>query len=74
MIKLKANKSYTFRFASNWESIGTAKITKRTPKTVTFVYLGQESKTKIHSNEDCEFFFPLGQYSMAPRAKATNEA
>jgi len=73
MKTLKTNKSYSFRFASDWDSVGTAKITKRTPKTVTFIYLGKEAKSKIHTNEDGEFFFPCGQYSMAPRAKAVNE-
>ncbi len=61
-----ANTSYTTRFITDHDSILEVTVIKRTAKTVTFEYLGEVKRAKIHTYEGVEQFFPTGRYSMAP--------
>ena len=50
--------------------IFTAKVIKRTAKTVTIITMGEERRCKIHVEDNEEFIFPHGRYSMAPVMRA----
>ena len=47
-------------------------ILNRTPKTVTIKVDGYRDakRCKIHTNDEGEFIYPLGRYSMAPVMRA----
>ena len=46
-------------------------VIKRTAKTVTITTaMKGETRCKIHTNEEGEFIFPFGRYSMAPIFRA----
>jgi hypothetical protein len=65
------NKTYEFRYATNWESKDSVKVIKRTKKTVTFLHNKNQSRAKIRLDmEGNEYFLPLGLYSMAPTVRA----
>ena len=64
-------KTYQTRSIGDYNCIYTAKILKTTPKTVTVLFEGEESRHKVHTGDTGnQFFFPLGRYSMAPVFKA----
>lgn len=64
-------RTYTFRFASNYESIGRCTVTARTAKFITFDYLGKSRRTGVTtSREGVEISKPLGTYSMCPFIEA----
>ena len=65
-----ANTTYQTRFLTDHDSILEVLVTKRTAKTVTFIYNGTEKRAKIHTYEGVEEFFPTGRYSMAPTIRA----
>lgn len=68
--------TYTGRFIGDADAVLEVRVIKRTAKTVTYVHphTGDEQRAKIHNNDDGEFFFPMGQYSMAPVIRADRPA
>jgi hypothetical protein len=72
MNNFKANTTYTGRFITDADSSFEVTVIKRTAKTVTFIHPhhGTETRGKIHLNNGVEFFFPMGQSSMAPTIHA----
>ena len=54
----------------NSDCVFTAKVVKRTAKTVTIDIDGDETRCKIHNNDEGEFIYPHGRYSMAPIFRA----
>ena len=71
MITFKANTEISARSICDHNCIFTAKIIKRTAKTLTIIAQGQESRCKIHYDfEGNEFIYPFGRYSMAPTMRA----
>ena len=67
--------TYTGRFIGDADATFEVRVIKRTAKTVTFVHPqhGDEQRAKIHTSDGGEFFFPMGQYSMAPVIKASRK-
>jgi hypothetical protein len=64
-------KTYECKFASDLDSKFTVTVISRTAKFVVFSILNDVKKAKINTDsEGNEFFYPLGYYSMAPRARA----
>ena len=45
-------------------------VTKRTKVYVTFIYEGLSKRAKVHSYRGVEYFYPTGDYSMAPSCDA----
>jgi hypothetical protein len=72
MSKFENATTYTGRFITDADAVLEVRVIKRTAKTVTFVHphTGDDTRAKIHNNDDGEFFFPMGQYSMAPVIRA----
>lgn len=64
-------KTYEARSLCNYDTVFTAKVIKKTAKTVTIINdVKGEKRCKVYENKDGQFFFPLGRYSMAPRMHA----
>jgi len=55
----------TARSICNHDCIFEATVIKRTAKTVTINEDGTEKRCKIHTNNQGEFIYPDGRYSMA---------
>jgi hypothetical protein len=72
MKKFEANTEISARSICDHECIFEATVLKRTAKTVTIKYRGEEKRCKIHvdSYDGGEYIFPMGQYSMAPIMRA----
>jgi len=71
MKTFKTNTEISGRSICDHNCIFTAKVIKRTEKTVTIITQGQESRCKIHIDKSGEeFIFPFGRYSMAPIMRA----
>lgn len=67
----KVGKTYEARSICDYDCIFTAEVIKKTAKTVTIINTFKEVKRcKVHESEGDQYFFPLGQYSMAPRMHA----
>jgi hypothetical protein len=64
--------TYSTRSICDNDCIFTVKVIKRTAKTATIeTRMNGVARVKIHTDESGnEFFFPFGQYSMAPTIKA----
>ena len=73
MIQFETGKTYEGRLITDNDSTVVATIIKRTAKSVTIKALGEEKRVKIHNQNDVEFFFPWGRYSMSPVIKADKE-
>ena len=59
------------RSISNSDCKFTAEVLKRTAKTVTILTDDEgEKRCKIHNNNDQEYIFPYGRYSMCPVFRA----
>lgn len=71
-MNFKANTTYTSRFVTDADSTFEVRVIKVTPKTVTFIHPqhGDETRAKVHNMGEGDFFYPLGQYSMAPVVRA----
>jgi len=66
--KFEAGKTYSGRMQCNSDIIFSEKMVKRTAK---FVVTEEGRRFKIHTNHNgIEFFYPHGQFSMAPRVRA----
>ena len=48
-------------------------IVSRTAKFAVIKIRNEEKRVKIYSYDNAEYILPEGKYSMAPRAKATNQ-
>lgn len=66
MAKFEVGKSYSFRFACNWDRQVVLTIKRRTAKRITFDYLGEEVTKGVSEADDGEICYPLGRYSMCP--------
>jgi len=65
MTKFEPGKTYTTRSVCDHNCIFSAKILKRTAKTVTAETQDGVVRRKIEVWNDAETFFPFGKYSMA---------
>jgi len=59
-------KTLTARSACDYDCIFEVEEIKRTAKTVTIKYRGEQRRCKIHTICGEQYIFALGQYSMAP--------
>jgi outer membrane protein assembly factor BamE (lipoprotein component of BamABCDE complex) len=64
--------TYFYMFIGDSDLRPKINIVKRTSKTVTFEQRGKIETAKIHTDEDGEYFYPSGRYSMAPICRAKN--
>ena len=67
--KFEVGKTYATRSICDHECIFEIKIISRTAKTVTYDYMGETRRSKIHEDSDGEFIRP-DRYSMAPTFRA----
>ena len=67
------NKNYFARFVCDADSLLNVSVVKRTAKFLTISLYGREQKRcKIMKDENnVEFIYPLGSYSMAPICRAS---
>ena len=72
MDRFEAGRTYTTRSIGDHDCIITARIVKRTDKTVTAEVDGKVKnfRIKVWFDGTCEFFSPWGSYSMAPCMRA----
>lgn len=70
MYKFKVNQELSTRSTCNYDCIFKATVIKRTAKTITITSREGEKRCKIHSNNEGEYIFPYGRYSMAPIFRA----
>lgn len=76
MKQFKIGQTYQARFIGDSDTRINCKVTHRTAKRVTFELVGGPrgiqvpNTVKIHTDDEGEFFFPLGRYSMAPTIRA----
>lgn len=71
MKKFTAGQTLESRSICDHNCIFTGTVIKRTAKTVTInTRMKGEKRCKIHTNDEGEFIFPFGQYSMAPVFRA----
>jgi len=68
--RFEVGKTYTTRSACDYNCIFEAKVIKKTAKTVTVETNEGVKRCKVHEYRDEQFFYPFGQYSMAPVMKA----
>jgi len=76
MTKFKANKNYTFTYYGDMnDCVIEIKIIKRTAKTVTFMYQGEEMRRNIKFDkyENCEYL-QIATYTGAPLFRASKVA
>ena len=64
--------TYFYMFIGDSDLRPKINIVKRTDKTVTFEQYGKDITVKIHADEDGEYCYPSGRYSMAPICRAKN--
>ena len=74
MITFKANTEISARSICDHNCIFTAKIIKRTAKTVTIQQVDKKAIGIYHIKEynDTEYIMPLGRFSMSPSSRAEN--
>jgi hypothetical protein len=65
MNKFEVGKTYSGRFATNWDSIASFTIEARTAKTVTTKVHGKTVTRRLSDRDGVEMFKPFGSYSMA---------
>lgn len=70
MNKFKVNQELKTRSICNSDSVFTATVVKRTDKSVTIQIDSEQKRCKIHLNDDGEFIYPMGKYSMCPIFRA----
>jgi len=75
MNTLKAGSTYQGRFITNSDSTLDVRVIKRTAKTVSFKHPhhGVVTRAKVHQYDGVEFFYPMGQCSMALTIHADRE-
>ena len=71
----KVNKIYQMKSPGDQDCVWQYEVIKRTAKSVTLREIGENAQKTFRFTKycECEGVFPLGQYSMAPILKATNE-
>jgi hypothetical protein len=76
MKKFEVGKTYSTRSICDYNCIFSFTVVKRTEKTITLNYRGNEYKVRIRTgsfydpNNTDEWAYPLGQYSMSPFIEA----
>lgn len=71
MNNFEVGKTYQTRSACDHNCIFEAKVIKKTAKTVTVeTRMEGVKRCKVHSHDGEQFFYPFGQYSMAPMMRA----
>lgn len=73
MKKFETGKYYEARYPTDYELRPAWEVIKRTPKTVTLKNRGEVVTKKIHSDDEGEFAFPDGRYSMCAVVRAKRE-
>ena len=66
MAMFEVGKTYSDNFICSHDTYYFVKILKRTEKTVTIEKDGKVKRCKIYTNNQEEYIFPFGQYSMCP--------
>ena len=73
-MKFEVGKKYDCRSVCDGDCVFEFEIVKRTEKTVTVKDdSGKEKRCKIHTEEECEYIYPLGKYSMCPTLRSSRE-
>lgn len=72
MNKFEVGKEYFSRSICNHDCIFSIKVIKRTEKTVTYEYMDETRRSKIHVDDSGEYIQP-DRYSMAPIFRAERE-
>ena len=70
MKTFKAGMELETRSICDHNCIFTATVIRRTAKTATIITMGDIRRCKIHIEDNEEFIFPHGRYSMAPIMRA----
>ena len=71
MDRFRKGQELSARSICDYNCIYTAKVLKRTAKTVTILgSIHGEKRVKIHTDDRGEFIFPHGRHSMAPIMRA----
>jgi hypothetical protein len=66
----EAGKTYSTRSLCDYDCIFRFSIVRRTAKTITFTYHGQEQTRGVRIRDGVERCLPLGRFSMAPTITA----
>lgn len=72
MIKFEAGKTYSTRSICDHDCVISVTIEKRTAKTVTATFRGEQKTFRVGEYDGAEFIKPWGSYSMAPVIRATD--
>ncbi len=74
--EFKINSIYSHRWVNDSQLTTSYKVVKLTKSFVTLIESGELKpiRCKIFKDDDTQFCFPSGRYSMAPVLKASNEA
>lgn len=62
----EVGKTYSVRSACDYDCIFRFTVTRRTAKTITVTYHGEQQTRGIRVLDSVEHCFPLGRYTMAP--------
>ena len=73
MTKFEVGKKYSCRSIADRDCIFEFEIVKRTEKTVVIKDGLKEKRCKIHSENEEEYIYPLGKYSMCPTLRSSKE-
>jgi hypothetical protein len=65
VVRFVVGEEYYDRSSCDYDCIFRVTVTKRTAKSVWFMYHGTEKRAKIHQWSGVETFMPFGSYSMA---------
>lgn len=76
MKKFEVGKTYQYKFIGDGELVVKIRINNRTSSFVNFTDIesGENFKSKINSDGNCEYIYPTGKYSMCPKCSAKNVA
>ncbi len=72
----KINSIYSHRWVNDSQLTTSYKVVKLTKSFITLIESGESKpiRCKIFKDDETQFCFPSGRYSMAPVLKASNEA
>lgn len=70
----EVGKSYSCRSICDYDCIYTFRVLKRSAKTVTVDYHGEQTRRKVWVTDGVEKIAPHGSYSMSPVLSANKEA
>jgi hypothetical protein len=69
--KFEVGQELAVRSLGDWDCVYRFTVVSRTAKFVTLNYYGEPKRVGIKTDNEGEYCYPLGSYSMAPRLRCS---